>query len=37
VEKKSNSKVYRGNFGKSGGGNVKISSRYGNVDFDLGD
>lgn len=37
VEKKSNSKVYRGNFGKTGGGNVKISSRYGNVDFDLGD
>jgi formylmethanofuran dehydrogenase subunit D len=37
VEKKSNSKVYRGNFGKNGGGNVKISSRYGNVDFDLGD
>ncbi len=37
VEKKSNSKVYRGNFGKNGGGNVKINSRYGNVDFDLGD
>jgi hypothetical protein len=37
VESKSNSKVYRGNFGKNSGGNVKITSRYGDVDFDLGD
>ncbi len=37
VEKKSNSKIYKGTFGKGSGGWVKIASRYGNVDFNLND
>jgi hypothetical protein len=37
VEKKSNSKLYKGTFGKPGGGNIKIVSRYGNVDFNIND
>ncbi len=37
VEKKSTSKVYRGNFGTNQGGIVKINSRYGDVNFNWND
>jgi hypothetical protein len=37
VEKKSTSKVYRGNFGTNSGGIVKINSRYGDVNFNWND
>lgn len=37
VEKSGSSKNYVGSFGKSSGSNIRVSSRYGDVDFKIND